>query len=602
MEMQKDFFSNLENRLGLLSDDARKGLLFLCLIEGKMEFIDLSELLQAPEAIDELTNLSFTHADPQSIEVESDTNKALLQRYKWSEKVSASRSLIVYFQNKFLGKEKLGDLWLLAGNKENAKSEFLSALNQYKVEQLHSLVIRVGEKVSNLGMLSQTEEIEVYQNMVSSYECCGELAQVIVIREKLLENLTIKKDVHQYASVLRALAIDYSQQGSWHLYKQLRTKAANIFRKNKDFKESAVEFMALAIKAVDDLNLSKGLEYCEEALVDSQMAGQVEHTCKSMAIKSYILAMEGNYSSGQTLAQEALQLALRNNLLETAAFVYRKLAGTFEYASDFEGAKSVFDEAIGFCETEKMGAQTQMCYSCLSWILLRLGEWKKALEVCTSLIRDPSISNPSKSTAYCVMAIIKSSRGEIRSAEKHALKGIFLAQKEQFMLMYHLLHLPMAKIYELKENPERAREWYCRIIDEWPQTGEKHDVLLSLMDAAMFFREQEDAVSLNKCLKIISFICKETGNTEALGCMAYGLGLDALLKGEHLIAIARLTEAKVYLEPLKIPYQVILIGYHLVICYLSLDEIEKGQQTLLTIHSKAKNGVKPDGDQTEQIS
>src|SRR5690606_18702517 len=121
-----------------------------------------------------------------------------------------------------------------------------------------------------------------------------------------------------------------------------------------------------------------------------------------------------------------LQLALRNNLLETAAFAYRKLAGTFEYASNFEQAKSVFNEAIDFCETEKMGTQTQMCYSCLSWIFLRLGEWKKAIEVCTSIIRDSAVSNRSKSTAYCVMAIIKSLRGEIRSAEQNALKGIFL--------------------------------------------------------------------------------------------------------------------------------------------------------------------------------
>src|SRR5690554_4134833 len=92
MEMQEDFFSTLEDHIGLLSDDARKGLLFLCLIEGKMEFIDLSELLQAPDFINELTNLSFTHADPQSIEVESDTSKALLQIFKWSEKVSAKKS------------------------------------------------------------------------------------------------------------------------------------------------------------------------------------------------------------------------------------------------------------------------------------------------------------------------------------------------------------------------------------------------------------------------------------------------------------------------------------------------------------------------------
>src|SRR5690606_24334180 len=128
------------------------------------------------------------------------------------------------------------------------------------------------------------------------------------------------------------------------------------------------------------------------------------------------------------------------------------------------------------------------------------------------------------------------------------------AQKEQFMMMFHLLHLPMAKIKELKENRAGAKAWYCRFIDEWTLTGEKHDVLLSLMDAAMFFHEQKDPGSLNKCLKIISYISKETGNSEALGCLAFGLGLDALLKGQNFAAEKRLIEAKNYLKPLNVPY------------------------------------------------
>src|SRR5690606_38840235 len=100
MEMQADFLSTLEGRVGSLSDDARKGLLFVCLIEGKMEFNDLSGLVQSPDSIDELMHLSFTYADPQSIAIESKTNIALLQIFKWSEKVRASESLLNYFQHK----------------------------------------------------------------------------------------------------------------------------------------------------------------------------------------------------------------------------------------------------------------------------------------------------------------------------------------------------------------------------------------------------------------------------------------------------------------------------------------------------------------------
>src|SRR5690606_10826408 len=139
------------------------------------------------------------------------------------------------------------------------------------------------------------------------------------------------------------------------------------------------EFMALSLRAIDELNIIKGLELSDEALHDAQLAGHVESICKSMAIKSYLLAMDGKYESGHKMPQEALQLALNHNVLDAAAFVYRKLAGTYEYASDFEKAKLVYNEAIDFCEAEQFAAQVQMCYSCLSWIFLRLGEWKKAI-------------------------------------------------------------------------------------------------------------------------------------------------------------------------------------------------------------------------------
>jgi len=124
MERQEDFFSTIEDRIGLLSDDARKGLLLLCLFEGKMDLNDLSELLQSPDSIDELMLLSFTYADPQSIVIESKITITLLQIFKWSERVRASESLVKYFKHKSLGKEKLGDLWLMAGSKKNAKSEY----------------------------------------------------------------------------------------------------------------------------------------------------------------------------------------------------------------------------------------------------------------------------------------------------------------------------------------------------------------------------------------------------------------------------------------------------------------------------------------------
>src|SRR5690606_25302799 len=96
------------------------------------------------------------------------------------------------------------------------------------------------------------------------------------------------------------------------------------------------------------------------------------------------------------------------------------------------------------------------------------------------------------------------------------------------------------------------------------------------------------------CLKIISFVSKETGNSEALGCLAYGLGLVALLKEQYAAAEKLLTEAKNYLKPLNIPYQILLVEYHLLVSHLYLKDRDQGIQMFTEIRSKArKMGLTP---------
>jgi ATP/maltotriose-dependent transcriptional regulator MalT len=594
MKQQEEKEINQEVTVHHLPDPVREGLLYLCLLDDPVDLHHLSALVAAPEVVDSLMQLPVTETNLSAISIDQDKKLLLLSGFKWSEKVKAAATLAPFFATKPIRPENLGDLWLLAGQKEKALAAFLAATREYQQQQAHPQGKRTCQKILDLGLLPEEREVEVLQTLLVCYECCGELEEVVQTRHKLLATPLVQTQPEEHASLLRALAIDYAKEGNWGQYKKFRDEAARAFREVGCYGESAEDLMGLASRATDELDLTRGLHFSAEALADAQKSGQMELICKAMAVKAYLTAMDGRYPEGHRLAEEALQLALKNNLLEAAAYVYRKLAGTYEYASDFEQARVVYKEAIQFCETERMEMQTQLCFSCLSWILLRLGEWKKALEMCTGLIKDPAVNNPSKATANCVIAIIKSLRGEIRSAEKHTREGIFLAQKEQFLLMYHLLHLPMAKINELKGNVEGAREWYCKIIEDWDKTQEKHDVLLSLMDAAMFFREQNEQVWLKKSLEIFSFISKETGNTEALGCMAFGLGLDAMLQQKPEAAISHLKEAQKYLEPLHVPYQLLLVEYHLGLSLLLSGTPEKGQQLLAGLLPRAnKMGLGP---------
>lgn len=111
--MKDETISILESCFELLSVEAREGLLFLSLIEGKVALIYLSELVQSTESIDELVQLPIIiQVDSQTIEIQEKFNATLLQKFKWSEKVSASDVLAKYFQNKPFNSEKLGDLWI----------------------------------------------------------------------------------------------------------------------------------------------------------------------------------------------------------------------------------------------------------------------------------------------------------------------------------------------------------------------------------------------------------------------------------------------------------------------------------------------------------
>ena len=590
----QDAIQKPELLIDKLLPDVREGLLFLCLLKEKINLPDLADLVSSHETIDELIRLPVTESDQEVVWIDHQDTKQLLLQFKWSEKVKAAEKLANYLDYKYAGSEHVGDLWLIAGKKEKALKHFLSAMNECRENQTYSENIRVCEKILKIKNLVPETELEVLHTLLLCQECCGELSKVIQTRINILEHPLIRETQEDYAAMMRALAIDYSKKGEWNQYKKFREGAAHLYQQLGNHEESSVDYIALSIRFSDELNLSKALEYAESAVIEAKVAGISETLPRAMAVKGYIIAMSGEYKAGQKLAKKALQFALKHSMLETAAFVYRKLAGTYEYASDFDQAKIIYDEAILFCKTEEMDEQIQMCYSCLSWIFLRLGEWKKAIELCTELVKSNLVNNTSKSTANCVVAIIKSLQGDIRTAEKHTREGIFLSQKEYFLFMYHLLHLPMAKINELKGNQEGAREWYCKIVDEWSLTREKHDVLFSMMEAALYFYEQNDANYLKKILEILAFISKDTGNTEALGCMAYVLGFDALVKKEFNSAHIHLNNALKYLSPLNIPYQVILVEYMIGISYLEDDQKDKGEQILWDMIPKAKTmGLKP---------
>ncbi len=577
-----------------LSRLQRNGLLYCCLMNEPVDLFHIADLAGSQEVVDELLQLPFIRTDQKTLWIDEEAISAIHNKFKWSEKVKAAEKLATYFHNKSIRAETMGDLWQMAGKKENACVAYLEAMTQYRKQQLIEASIRAGEKLVNLDALSSADEFMVLNNLIECYECLGQVHDIIEVRTKLLEKPQTQEDAEIRANILRSLAIDYGKQGSWVYYRKYREKAASLFRVLGKSEDAALEFLALTNRGIDEINIIAGLQWVNEALEDAHHTGKVELISKAKALKAYLMAMKGEIEPAHKLAEEALELALKNNLLESAAYAYRKLAGTYEYASDYVKAKEVFTQAAGFCQAQNIEAGVQLCFSCLSWVLFRMGEWKKAIEVSEALINDHEVNNPSKATAHCVIAYIEALRGRIRPAEKHTLDGMLLSQQEHFLLLYHILQLPMAKVFELKGDMDGAREWYEKIVDEWHITQERHDVLLTLMDASRFFLEKQNRGAIRKCLQIYSTICKVTGNKEALGSMAFALGINAVLNKQPKIAMEHFSDARKYLQSLNIPYQLMLVDFEIGKCFLMLQRPQKASDTFKDLLLRTKKfGLAP---------
>jgi hypothetical protein len=82
MQSQDETILLPEYLIEVLSIEARKGLLFLILIEENIELVFLSELVKSPESIDELINLPVVRSDSKSIGIEKKFLSSLLQKFK----------------------------------------------------------------------------------------------------------------------------------------------------------------------------------------------------------------------------------------------------------------------------------------------------------------------------------------------------------------------------------------------------------------------------------------------------------------------------------------------------------------------------------------
>lgn len=267
-----------------------------------------------------------------------------------------------------------------------------------------------------------------------------------------------------------------------------------------------------------------------------------------------MLSIQGQTAEGERLAREAVALALAENHAEASAYAYRKLAGTLEYASDFDGSLRAYDTALAVCRTANLDQQALFCMSCMSWILFWMGDWKRSLEVCREY-DTPQSNDASRALGHLITGLVRGYRGEVRSARRSAQEGRALAARANFQLADPIALWALGVPDEAEGKLEVAREHYAALLRFGEKTGDVHDVLPGLGSAMAFFAKNGFREESHRTVQVLSRIANATGNAEAVATLAYALGERAFSEKSFGEADAHFAHAAQAFAELNLPLQ-----------------------------------------------
>jgi DNA-binding NarL/FixJ family response regulator len=230
----------------------------------------------------------------------------------------------------------------------------------------------------------------------------------------------------------------------------------------------------------------------------------------------------------------------------------------------------------------------------MSWVLFRTGEWKRCIDVCQEVIRNPENGAGSPVVASCVLGLIRVYRGENQQARKLLDSAHGLAVRDHYLLGEMIACWGLALLSELNNQMDRVAPSYLRILDIRDELRDTHDCLAALFAGISYFAAQRSEHTAARCVNALSEIAAQTGNLEALATLAFALGELAMLQDEPARAVSQFRQALNQTEKLDLPIEHLRVEARLGAALAATGDTDGGIGHLRTAYRQARNlGARP---------
>jgi DNA-binding CsgD family transcriptional regulator/tetratricopeptide (TPR) repeat protein len=586
----------LRVRAGGLSDDGREALEAAAVVGVEVELELLAELGHDAGLSEVLDRGLLREVEPGIAAFRHDlVREALSADTHWPRRRSLHRELASLLEGRGAEPALTADHWLAAGERRRALPLLIDAARRSCAVHAYRDAADAGRAALEIWPEGEDEpgRLEVLEELGRCAQLSGELGEAGRAWEEVAAGLDDAADPQRVADVKRRLATVYELEGASPRAAAARLEAADAFEAAGLHAEAAGEWL-LAAEGLwkDSVSAERVLDRAARA---ARRAGRSDLESRCLSSQGFLAGRAGLREVGLELMRSALSLALDGNHVEAAVTAYWALGATANDWGDYAAARSVFDEALIYCQANERSHDEHFCLGCLVVVLGNSGEWTRAEQLGRDLLDRTPLPDVSKAHALMTLGLIAAAQGATKRARRLLGNAHALATELGLEQSEHECALGLALVDEL-EGTESPR-WHNLVAHPIERMCSARPRGLRL--ASTFAARRQDTGLVYACADAIASWASRFGSAEALAALAHVLGEVALLEGKPSFAADQFGLALERLAEVEAPFERALTQARAGTALIAAGERELGVERLTgAYHTFRKLGARPFANRT----
>lgn len=473
----------------------------------------------------------------------------------WSRRRALHRRAAELLERLGNGVAQTAQHWQAAGETERARRALLEAANRSQRLHAHQDTVELLRRMLDLWPpgYDEAERLRVVDRLGDAAQLAGRFPEAQRAWREVAESATGTSDVLAGARALRKIANLHEMRCDWARALDARQDAIAAFGAGGGHAEAAIEGINTAIRLRMSSRHAAGLDVLARAAGDAERAQREDLGLRIAALKGNLEARLGRVAEGIATIRAARDAALALNEAALVGEIYQRLADAIERSSDYRSSVAVNREGVAFCEEHTLPGGVLACLACMSWVLVRAGEWDEALRASRRMLDSPACAAPARTAALGFIGVVHVLRGELRKGEPLLVESATLARQLDHALGEMTARWGLAVHDCVAGNVVAAGERCAAMLARYRGIDERHAAIPIVRWSASCFAQLRDHEHLHACGDVLGEAAARFGHPEPLSALAHTLGEIALLEGDAARAADQFENAIALIDEWELP-------------------------------------------------